>query len=92
MQSGYQEECNRNLALLRAHGYNVEECAMMETEELKDGYENIALPRTRTVDCYQGIWRLYTRRFWSVRIDKQERIGEFRHFKAILNIFAHSDD
>ena len=55
MQSGYQEECNRNLALLRAHGYNVEECAMMETEELKEGYENIALPRTRTVDCYQGI-------------------------------------
>ena len=92
MQSGYQEECNRNLALLRAHGYNVEECAMMETEELKEGYENIALPRTRTVDCYQGIWRLYTRRFWSVRIDKQERIGEFCHFKAILNIFAHSDD
>ncbi|MCI5570510.1 MAG: hypothetical protein MR386_02410 [Prevotella sp.] len=55
MQSDYQEECNRNLALLRAHGYNVEECAMMETEELKEGYENIALPRTRTVDCYQGI-------------------------------------
>ena len=70
MQSDYQEECNGNLALLRAHGYNVEECAMMETEELKEGYENIALPRTRTVDCYQGIWRLYTRRFWSVRIDK----------------------
>ena len=92
MQSDYQEECNRNLALLRAHGYNVEECAMMVTEELKEGYENIALPRTRTVDCYQGIWHLYTRRFWSVRIDKQERIGEFRHFKAILNIFAHSDD
>ena len=92
MQSGYQEECNRNLALLRAHGYNVEECAMMETEELKDGYENIALPRTRTVDCYQGIWRLYTRIFWSVRIDKQERIGEFRHFKAILSVFAYSDD
>ena len=92
MQSDYQEECNRNLALLRAHGYNVEECAMMETEELKEGYENIALPRTRTVDCYQGIWHLYTRRFWSVRIDKQERIGEFRHFKAILSIFAHSDD
>ena len=92
MQSDYQAECNRNLALLRAHGYNVEECAMMETEELKEGYENIALPRTRTVDCYQGIWHLYTRRFWSVRIDKQERIGEFCHFKAILNIFAHSDD
>ena len=92
MQSDYQGECNRNLALLRAHGYNVEECAMMVTEELKEGYENIALPRTRTVDCYQGIWHLYTRRFWSVRIDKQERIGEFRHFKAILNIFAHSDD
>ena len=46
MQSDYQEECNGNLALLRAHGYNVEECAMMETEELKEGYENIALPRT----------------------------------------------
>ena len=92
VQSDCLEEYERILNLLRAHGYNVEECAMMETEELKDGYENIALPRTRTVDCYQGIWRLYTRRFWSVRIDKQERIGEFRHFKAILNIFAHSDD
>lgn len=34
------------LALLRAHGYNVEECAMMETEELREGYENIALPHT----------------------------------------------
>ena len=92
MQSDCQKTYTRNLALLRAHGYNVEECAMMVTEELKEGYENIALPRTRTVDCYQGIWHLYTRRFWSVRIDKQERIGEFRHFKAILNIFAHSDD
>ena len=92
MQSDYPEEYKQSIALLRAHGYDVEECAMMETEELKEGYENIALPCMRTVDCYQGIWRLYTRRFWSVRIDKQERIGEFRHFKAILNIFAHSDD
>ena len=46
MQSDYQEECNRNLALLRAHGYNVEECAMMKAEEIREGYENIALPRT----------------------------------------------
>lgn len=46
MQSGYQGEYNRMLALLRAHGYNVEECAMMETEELREGYENIALPHT----------------------------------------------
>ena len=46
MQSDYQEECNRNLALLRAHGYNVEECAMMNTKEIREGYENIALPRT----------------------------------------------
>ena len=46
MQSGYQAECNRNLALLRAHGYNVEECAMMVSEEIMEGYENIALPRT----------------------------------------------
>ena len=46
MQSDCQKTYTRNLALLRAHGYNVEECAMMETEELKEGYENIALPRT----------------------------------------------
>ena len=58
----------------------------------RKGMKTLPLPRTRTVDCYQGTWRLYTRIFWSVRIDKQERIGEFRHFKAILNIFAHSDD
>ena len=50
------------------------------------------LSRAWTVDCYQGIWRLYTRIFWSVGIDKQERIGEFHHFKAILSVFAHSDD
>lgn len=46
MQSDCQGEYNKKLTLLRAHGYNVEECAMMETEELKEGYENIALPST----------------------------------------------
>ena len=46
MQSDYQAECNRNLALLRAHGYYVEECAMMNTKEIREGYENISLPRT----------------------------------------------
>ena len=55
MQSDRLEEYKQSIALLRAHGYNVEECAMMETEELKEGYENIALPCMRTVDCYQGI-------------------------------------
>ena len=46
MQSDCQKTYTRNLALLRARGYYVEECAMMETEGLKEGYENIALPRT----------------------------------------------
>ena len=48
--------------------------------------------RAWSVDYHQSIWRLYNRIFWSVEIDKQERIGEFRHFKAILSVFAHSDD
>ena len=48
--------------------------------------------RTWSVDYHQSIWRLYNRIFWSVEIDKQERIGEFRHFKAILSISARSDD
>ena len=55
MQSDYPEEYKQSIALLRAHGYDVEECAMIVSEEIREGYENIALPRTRTVDCYQGI-------------------------------------
>ena len=46
MQSDYPEEYKQSIALLRAHGYDVEECAMMNTKEIREGYENIALPRT----------------------------------------------
>ena len=46
MQSDRLEEYKQSIALLRAHGYNVEECAMMNTKEIREGYENIALPRT----------------------------------------------
>ena len=46
MQSDRLEEYKQSIALLRAHGYDVEECAMMNTKEIREGYENIALPRT----------------------------------------------
>ena len=46
MQSDRLEEYNQILALLRAKGYEVEECAMMNTTEIREGYENISLPRT----------------------------------------------
>lgn len=46
MQSDCQKTYTRNLALLRARGYYVEECAMMVSEEIMEGYESITLPRT----------------------------------------------
>ena len=46
MQSDRLEEYNQILALLRAKGYEVEECAMMNSQEIREGYENISLPRT----------------------------------------------
>lgn len=46
MQSDRLEEYKQSIALLRAHGYNVEECAMMNTKEIREGYENITLPRS----------------------------------------------
>ena len=46
MQSDRLEEYKQSIALLQAHGYNVEECAMMNTKEIREGYENISLPRT----------------------------------------------
>ena len=46
MQSDQLEEYRQSLSLLRAHGYYVGECAMMNTKEIREGYENIALPRT----------------------------------------------
>lgn len=46
MQSDRLEEYKQSIALLRAHGYKVEECAMMNTKEIREGYENITLPRT----------------------------------------------
>ena len=67
----------------------------MNTTNLPSYYQNVALPFSLVRGLsivIKGICRLYTRRFWSVRIDKQERIGEFRHFKAILSVFACPDD
>lgn len=46
MQSDHLEEYKQSLSILRAHGYKVEKCAMMNTKEIREGYENIALPRT----------------------------------------------
>ena len=55
VQSDCLEEYERILNLLRAHGFNVEECAMIKAEEEyaamfvsepMEGYESITLPRT----------------------------------------------
>lgn len=55
VQSDCLEEYERILNLLRAHGFNVEECAMIKAEEARatmfvnepmEGYESITLPST----------------------------------------------
>ena len=46
MQSDRLEEYKQSIALLRANGYKVEECAMINPQEIREGYENISLPRS----------------------------------------------